>query len=1410
VLTLDCRNFNKFMKLPLNINCCEVEGVLCNLEGRIYELTINGEYLNNANEIDFDKFPNLEKISKLEINSFNIDVFPELIFELPKLLYLRIVNCNINRIPDDIEPYNNIRNLIISGTNLKELPSNLFKFKLLEILELENNPQLKVELINFDNSPIENCFFRGTPISCYQPNTCMKVDADKEIELYDNCSIENIKDILESNSEEEKSYEQANVVSSNNLSTDCANINKFFNKKGNVNCCNVTGFKCDVDNNIIELNLNKRTMNISGNLNFNEFPLLLNLKFLKLRYFIMSDVSPRFFELPKLESLYILDAQLKKIPTMFNYQSPIQNLDFYNNLIREFPYQLSNLKNLKYLSLGNNVINEELTDNILKFKTIKYLKINNNKFTGKLILPSTLEVIVSHNNEFSSLAIKGTSNSIERFYLDNNSFDEKIFKELIKLQNLQWLYLMNNINIKTIPPTISNLTSLNNFDIKETGIENLPSNFFKLSKLERLYLKSNSLKFKIIKFVNSPIYQCSFYNTPISCMEPKTCSNIDKNRYEICNEAVIKSIKESQTVENINKVINGNKNDEIKNKKDCEMLKEFLDLSSNTNCCNLDNIVTCEDNKIIKLQLNMNENDKTDFSKFPILEDLNELEISNAKISTLPSVLFDLPNLQLLNINKSNVTEISNEINPKCPIEYINLSDNNIKKFPYQFGVISHLKLLNLMNNDINEELQNEIVNFSTLESIIIDNNHFSGELHIPVSVETFTANNNKFNSISISDSNYSLKILELRGNNFNGDIFNTLIQFKKLTNLDLSYNKKLKSIPQSIGNLNNLKELTLKETNLKELPYGIFTLPNLSKFNIESSSSLFKIINFKSQSVNCYFGDTPISCYQPNSCNDINNNLYRNCTIDEIKEVKSKLSIKPPQRNGISEDCKMFNTFVNKKITLDCCEEFGVSCDQNDSIKKLYINNDQNSIMQYYINNSSSIDFQKFPYLKHIDDLEIINVELKSIPNALLRLPLKKLTLNKNNLMGDLPEQFINFSDIQEINLNQNKLSGNLLVPKTVKTISANDNHFNSIVFIKSKNSTLQKLDASNNDFNDNIFNILAEFKNLEYLNLNNNKNIKDIPSSLKNLTKIETLKLEGINIKKFPYELFSLENLTKIQIDSSYDISAKIILFYQSPNVYCNFGNIKMECYIPSACYNIPINSYIRICTEKDINEISQNYTVSYGNFNQYVELNNNNQERIENGNIIIGGINNGIVNGFEVISMNGMSYGIINEIDSSMINDDKNEENTEYNEMIMNKKGNLNENKNEENMEKNEMNMSKKGNLDEEKKSNKNSERNSNKNRIKNGKKEKDEDNMFIYIVVGLISINAVIIITLTVICLLGYKKSKKNRYQNINETDDKNADIIISEKYTVIKKEDLKREERLLLKNDTNLLKIKKKN
>ena len=41
---------------------------------------------------------------------------------------------------------------------------------------------------------------------------------------------------------------------------------------------------------------------------------------------------------------------------------------------------------------------------------------------------------------------------------------------------------------------------------------------------------------------------------------------------------------------------------------------------------------------------------------------------------------------------------------------------------------------------------------------------------------------------------------------------------------------------------------------------------------------------------------------------------------------------------NEISEDCKQFNTFVNKSLDMNCCEEYGISCDENGYIKKLYM----------------------------------------------------------------------------------------------------------------------------------------------------------------------------------------------------------------------------------------------------------------------------------------------------------------------------------------------------------------------------------------------------------------------------------------------------------------------------------------
>jgi len=153
----------------------------------------------------------------------------------------------------------------------------------------------------------------------------------------------------------------------------------------------------------------------------------------------------------------------------------------------------------------------------------------------------------------------------------------------------------------------------------------------------------------------------------------------------------------------------------------------------------------------------------------------------------------------------------------------------------------------------------------------------------------------------------------------------------------------------------------------------------------------------------------------------------------------------------------------------------------------------------------------------------------------------------------------------------------------------------------------------------------------------------------------------------------------------------------------------------------------------------------------------INNNIPELFNNKDIIISGINNGIVKGFEIITVNGNDNGMINEINSSLF-DNKNDH-----------------------IYTNEINTNKK-------------EEDKNKNKKKNKNKSHDKyrnDNTFIYIMISVIGINGMIIIILTLICLLGIESKNTSKYNEIN--DDKDADIVIVEKITLLNKNNLKDEE-----------------
>ena len=64
------------------------------------------------------------------------------------------------------------------------------------ISDLQNNPNLNIKIIKFEDSVIENCFFHNITISCYEPHTC------KTIHLRD----ENLNDKILNDFDIEKKY----------------------------------------------------------------------------------------------------------------------------------------------------------------------------------------------------------------------------------------------------------------------------------------------------------------------------------------------------------------------------------------------------------------------------------------------------------------------------------------------------------------------------------------------------------------------------------------------------------------------------------------------------------------------------------------------------------------------------------------------------------------------------------------------------------------------------------------------------------------------------------------------------------------------------------------------------------------------------------------------------------------------------------------------------------------------------------------------------------------------------------------------------------------------------------------------------------------------------------------------------
>jgi Leucine-rich repeat (LRR) protein len=102
-----------------------------------------------------------------------------------------------------------------------------------------------------------------------------------------------------------------------------------------------------------------------------------------------------------------------------------------------------------------------------------------------------------------------------------------------------------------------------------------------------------------------------------------------------------------------------------------------------------------------------------------------KLELKKQKLKEFPLEIFQLKNLQYLDISRNNIKNIPDSLDMLPNLQYFNASKNRIEMMPMTIGKLKELKWMNWNNNDLGS-LPPQLGNLDELEYLDLWNNNLS------------------------------------------------------------------------------------------------------------------------------------------------------------------------------------------------------------------------------------------------------------------------------------------------------------------------------------------------------------------------------------------------------------------------------------------------------------------------------------------------------------------------------------------------------------------------------------------------------------------------------------------------------------------------------------------------------------
>ncbi|NXK90877.1 LRC40 protein, partial [Formicarius rufipectus] len=450
------------------------------------------------------------------------------------------------------------------------------------------------------------------------------------------------------------------------------------------------------------------------------------------------------------------------------------------------------------------------------------------------------------------------------------------------------------------------------------------------------------------------------------------------------------------------------------------------------------------------------------------LENLQKLDVSHNKLQSLPEELLQLPRLRSLLLQHNELSHLPQGLGQLLSLEELDVSNNHLTAIPTSFALLVNLVRLNLACNQL-KDLPADLSAMKSLRQLDCTKNYLETvppKLATMASLEQLYLRKNKLHSLPELPSCKLLKELHAGENQI--EILNAenLKHLNSLCVLELRDNK-IKSVPEEITLLQKLERLDLANNDISRLPYTLGNLPQLKFLALEG-----------------------------NPLRTIRRDLLQKGTQELLKYLRSKIQDDGP---GPSEEPPV------TAMTLP--SQARVNMHAITSLK----------LLEYSEKQAAEIPEELF--------------------HAVGANPVATVNFSKNQLR-EVPPRIVELKDsVCDVNLGFNKISSISLELCRLHKLTHLDLRNNVLTSLPKEMEALTRLQIINLAFNrfKDFPSVLYHLPALETILLSNNQVGSIDPVQLKGMDRLSTLDLQNNDLLQVPPELGLCENLRALLLEGN-----------------------------------------------------------------------------------------------------------------------------------------------------------------------------------------------------------------------------------------------------------------------------------